>query len=151
MADLRDFHDEELLSCISHAENDVESAAKVLLLASKYLRSGKSMPKMLAEHLAGAFEASMNKPNDQRLGSLGREFNLTTGNSRKKGNTVEIGVECDNLHHLTPSKSKAAISKLVAANFRRRTGKKITAKTIQNRWDEYKVALQLNMRIQLES
>jgi hypothetical protein len=151
MVDLRNFHDEELMSCMSNAANDIESAAKVLLIAARYLKSGELMPKPLAEHLAGAFEASMNKPVDQRLSALGLELNMTVGNSRRKGNATEIGIECDELHFQMPSESRAAIAKRVAKNFKRRTGRKITPETVRTRWDEYKAALQLNMKIQLEN
>lgn len=147
VADLRDFHNDHLLSCLSNSENDIESAAQVLLIAAKYLRSGAYMPRMLAEHLADAFEASMVKPIDSRLSSLGRELNLTVGNSRRKGNAFDIGSECEDLLITKPSLSPAAISRLVAANYKRKQGTKISPATVLARWDEYKAALKLNSDI----
>lgn len=70
------------IELLNRAEANPDAAAEVLLLAAEYIRAGKPLPDDIAEHLAGAFEAAMCKPQKMRGRALLRELHLTAGNRR---------------------------------------------------------------------
>jgi hypothetical protein len=65
---------------IHAAPANADRAAEVLLLSAKLLRSGKPLPAELVDYLAGAFEASMEKPENVRVNALAMELNLKVPN-----------------------------------------------------------------------
>ena len=67
---------------IGLAPADAEKAAEVLLLAAKLLRDRQPLPYELADYLADAFEASMNKTPELRVKHLAFELNLHAKNKR---------------------------------------------------------------------
>lgn len=70
------------IELLNRVEANPDAAAEVLLLAAEYMRAGKPLPDDIAEHLAGAFEAAMCKPQKMRGKALLRELHLTAGNRR---------------------------------------------------------------------
>lgn len=74
--------DLQVNDAIRKAKADPDEAARVLLLAAKFLRQHKPLPYALADYLADAFEAAMAKPRGVRHKELGFELQLTNRNTR---------------------------------------------------------------------
>lgn len=78
-----DVFDARVFDALRLAEADPEEAAKVLLLAAEYLRSGQRMPSQLAVFVADAFEAAMSQPQNLRAKALTDWLYLSAKNKRR--------------------------------------------------------------------
>lgn len=121
--------DFDAMDLLDRAEANPKAAAEVLLLAARYMREGKVLPENIAEHLAGAFEASMHKPQAQRGRALLLELHLSASNHRPADVCwYELGQRFDEL--LSSGASKNATASQVAVEFRisESTAKRIWSK-----------------------
>lgn len=75
--------DLEVAEAMHDAEADPDGAARLLLIAAKYLRRDEPLPTMLRLYLAEAFERSMMKSKPYRNKALLRELRLMTAGRRK--------------------------------------------------------------------
>ncbi len=104
------------IELLGRAEANPDAAADVLLLAANYMRAGKPLPDDIAEHLAGAFEAAMSKPQKNRGPALLRELHLTAGNRRPADvDWYELGLRFDRL--LAEGNSVNAVASQVGVEF----------------------------------
>jgi hypothetical protein len=83
--------DTRVMEALAMASSDPDAAAQALMLAAEYLRAGAPMPEALADHLAGAIEASMAKSKGAREKALLQELKLTAPNARTKGDYYLVG------------------------------------------------------------
>lgn len=85
--------DFEAMDLLDAAPSDPDAAAKALLLVAKRIRSGAPLSAELANHLAGAIEAAMLKPQSHRGSALLRELHLKVGNRRQaRVNRIAVGM-----------------------------------------------------------
>lgn len=82
---------------LARAESDPDAARDALLVAAGYIRRGEAFPGNLADHLAGAIEAAMAKPEKHRAKALTDELNLTANNARLSGDWMTIGDDVERL------------------------------------------------------
>lgn len=139
MASLSGF-DTRVVEALARAEIDQDSAAQVLLLAAEYLRAGATMPRELAEHIAGAFVSAASKTPKLRGKQLALDLYLTAANRRKKGDWYTIGVEMDLLLAAGLKENQAA-AELAAQTT---AGDHLSESTILRRWKRYQCAVQAN-------
>lgn len=106
------FADDDATAFLAKAESDPDAARDALLIAAGYIRRGDALPGNLAEHLAGAIEAAMAKPEKLRAKALTDELNLTANNARPAGDWAHIGCEAEELVRkgLTQEKAFGKIS-----------------------------------------
>lgn len=105
------------IELLNRVEANPDAAAEVLLLAAEYMRAGKPLPDDIAEHLAGAFEAAMCKPQKMRGKALLRELHLTAGNRRPADvDRYALGQRFDNL--VAAGKSENAAASQVGVEYR---------------------------------
>ena len=98
---------------LSRADSDPDAAAEALLIAAEYLRAGTPPPRDLADHLAGAIEASMRKPRDKRGAALLLELKLTARNRRPAADWFAVGAAFERLvddEALTDSTAKMKVA-----------------------------------------
>lgn len=91
MVDIRGF-DARIVEDLAWAAADPEAAARLLLVAAEYLRSGEQMPHNLADHLASAFEKAAKVESHMHRGKeLLLELKLTARHARPKGDWYDVG------------------------------------------------------------
>lgn len=83
MTKLRETFDPRAFELLRRVEADPDAASEVLALVVVYLRERKSLPGMLADYIADAFELAVAKPKELRAKQLTDELNLTANNKRK--------------------------------------------------------------------
>lgn len=123
------FFDDAANDFLARAESDPDAARDVLLIAAGYIRRGEALPGNLAEHLAGAIEAAMAKPEKHRAKALTDELNLTANNARLAGNFVEIG--CDVERHI----KEGSTQKKAFTDIGKQYG--ISASTVKRCWEKF--------------
>jgi hypothetical protein len=119
---------------LSSVELDPDAAAAALLIAAEYLRAAKPLPRDLADHLAGAIETSMRKPQSKRGAALLLELKLTALNQRPLASWIEVGMEVDRVI-AESGMSKSAAEMQVASD------REIGRSTVQNYYRAYLKAL----------
>lgn len=126
------FADEQVTDYLAHAESDPEAARNALLIAAQYIRQGKVLPGNLANHLAGAIEAAMAKPQRSWARELSVELHLTSLNRRPADDWATIGSEVAYL--IEEGHSQEDAFGKVADNY------KISFETVKKYWRIYKPA-----------
>lgn len=113
---------------LRRAKANPDAAADVLLLAAKYMRRGEVLPDYVADHLAGAFEAAMRKPQKHRGKALLNELHITASNRRPADvDCYELGKRFDQLLSKGHSESAAASQVAVEFNISESTAKRVWA------------------------
>lgn len=126
--------DARAIELLSKSDANPDAAAEVLLLAAEYIRAKEPLPDDLAEHLAGAIEASMVKPERLRGKALLRELNLQIGNRRKADvDWYQLGMAFEKLVDANLKEGPAASQIAVDFNTSESTAKRL--------WKKYKSAL----------
>lgn len=130
--------DFDAMDMLKRAEANPDAAAQVLLLAAQYIREGQVVPENIADHLAGAFEAAMQKPQSQRGKALLQELHITATNHRPADvDWYALGQKFDELVNVGESQNAAASQVAVEFDISESTAKRIWSK-------KYKPAMATN-------
>lgn len=90
--------DFEASEAVDLAPSDSNEAARALLMAAKYIREEKPLPRPLSGYLADAIEYSMHKDKDHRNTAFLRELHLEAENRRPaKARWIDVGYEVEEL------------------------------------------------------
>jgi hypothetical protein len=118
--------DFEAMDLLKRAEANPDAAAQVLLLAARYMREGQVVPENITAHLAGAFEAAMQKPQSQRGKALLLELHITATNQRPADvDWYALGQRFDELVNMGESQNAAASQIAVEFGISESTAKRI--------------------------
>jgi hypothetical protein len=103
------FADDAATDALARAESDHDAARDALLIAAEYIRRGEALPGNLADHIAGAIEAAMVKPQKVRAKALTDKLHLTANNRKPKKDYVSIGAEIERHISKHSSEDKALL------------------------------------------
>lgn len=129
--------DAKAIHHVNRADVSQDDAVSALLMLAKQLRNREIVSYELADWMADAIEASMEKPEEKLAKAFTDELGLTViGSRRKSVSYLDVGPEVDNL--IDSGMSKTAAFEEVAANYG------IVKNTVVAAYKEWQKAKQIN-------